>query len=67
MTKLLLCVSGFGVEGLCMLGLAIVRSGTHAIILLIIGVGVSGFTISGNTSGSSSGNLLPTVLIIFYA
>ena len=50
-----------------MLGLAIVRSGTHAIILLIIGVGVSGFTISGNTSGSSSGNLLPTVLIIFYA
>ena len=30
-----------------MLGLAIVKDGTQALILLIIGVGMSGFTISG--------------------
>ena len=39
--------SGFGTESLCIYFLAILNDGTSALIFLTIGVGMSGFTISG--------------------
>ena len=40
-------LSGFGTEALCLFFLVLIHDGTTALIFLSIGVGISGFTISG--------------------
>ena len=45
----LVVVAGFGVEAVCMVGLALVSDGTLALVLLTAGVGFSGITISGRS------------------
>ena len=51
---MLFLYTGFGVEGACLLALGFVTSGVQSLLLLIIGVGFSGVTISGEIHVSST-------------